>query len=190
MVLSIEPSSSKIFTSARQNSPPPSNDFHQKPNMADRRPKLDEPRSKRQKTEATESNPTRHLAHKYDPTAKPFLPQKSEDPTEDSSNKNGYDKPKKVKTEQMDPKANPYLAHMYEDSTEEFNYSNGHGKSSRTQGTGAAAALAKFPRHGTDAAMAKEVENGPENPFNGKRLSPQYFSILKTRRNLPVHAQR
>ncbi|MCJ1463447.1 DEAH-box ATP-dependent RNA helicase prp43 [Pseudocyphellaria aurata] len=158
--------------------------------MADRRPEVDEPRSKRQKTEAIESNQTRHLAHKYDPTAKPFLPQKHEDPAEDSRKKNDYGKLKTMKTEDMDPKANPYLAHMYEDSTEASRYSNGYGKSSRIQGTGAAAALARFPRHGTDAAMAKEIENGPENPFNGKRLSPQYFSILETRRNLPVHAQR
>ena len=38
--------------------------------------------------------------------------------------------------------------------------------------------------------MAKGVEEGPNNPLNGQPLSKSYFSILKTRRNLPVHAQR
>ena len=126
-----------------------------------------------------------------DPTAKPFVAQKYEDPTEDSSNKNGYGKQNKMKTENIDPKTNPYLAHMYEDSTEDSSYSNGYGKPNRIQGVGGnASALVKFPLHGTNAAMAKEAENGPNNPFNGKSLSTQYFNILETRRNLPVHAQR
>ena len=38
--------------------------------------------------------------------------------------------------------------------------------------------------------MAKKAEDGPSNPFNGQPLSQKYFSILKTRRNLPVHVQR
>jgi pre-mRNA-splicing factor ATP-dependent RNA helicase DHX15/PRP43 len=38
--------------------------------------------------------------------------------------------------------------------------------------------------------MAKKAEDGPENPFKGGVLSERYFGILKTRRNLPVHAQR
>lgn len=159
--------------------------------MADRRPKVDEPRQfKRQKTEAMESNADPYPAHKYDPTAKPFLPQTFEDPTEESSKYRGNGKPMKTKTEHLDPKANPYLAHMYEDSTEDSNYTNGYGKPNRIQGTGNASALAKFPRHATDAAMAKEAENGPNNPFSGKPLSTKYFNILKARRNLPVHAQR
>lgn len=183
--------------------------------MADRRPEVDEHRhSKRRKTEDEESIANPYMAHKYeeftedssssnqhkkvtptkmggfDPTAKPFLPQKYEDPTKDSSNTNGYVKPNKMKTEHLDPKTNPYLAHMYEDSADDFNYSNGYGKPNRIQGSGSASTLASFPRHATNAAMAKEAENGPKNPFSGKPLSTQYFNILKSRRNLPVHAQR
>ena len=45
-------------------------------------------------------------------------------------------------------------------------------------------------RHATTAAQAKAAEDGPNNPFTGKPLSQQYFRILKTRRDLPVHAQR
>lgn len=97
---------------------------------------------------------------------------------------------KRQKTNDMDPKANPYLAHMYEDSTDSSNYSNGYENPIRSNGTGKNSMLAKFKRHDTTAAMAKEAEDGSINPFSGKPSSPQYFSILKTRRNLPVHAQR
>lgn len=97
---------------------------------------------------------------------------------------------KRQKTNDMDPKANPYLAHMYEDSTEDFSYSNGYEKPIRSNGTAKNSILTRFKRHDTTAAMAKEAEEGPNNPFSGKPLSSQYMSILKTRRNLPVHAQR
>lgn len=73
-----------------------------------------------------------------------------------------------------DPKDNPYLAHMYEDN-------NGSSKHS---------ALAKFKRHQTTAALAKKAEDGDVNPFNDRPYSSKYFSILKARRDLPVHAQR
>lgn len=97
---------------------------------------------------------------------------------------------KRQKTNDMDPKANPYLAHMYEESVESSSYHNGYEQPIRSNGTGKSSMLTKFIRHGTTAAMAKEAEDGPNNPFSGKPLSPQYLSILKTRRNLPVHAQR
>lgn len=97
---------------------------------------------------------------------------------------------KRQKTNDMDPKANPYLAHMYEDSVENSGYRNGYEQPIRSNGTGKISMLTKFIRHATTAAMAKEAEDGPNNPFSGKPLSPQYISILKTRRNLPVHAQR
>lgn len=94
----------------------------------------------------------------------------------------------------MDPKENPYLAHMYdEDEIPDTSYSSGYGygkPAGKTNGRGASAALAKFPRHETNAAMAKRVEDGPNNPFNGNPLSKEYFNILETRRKLPVHAQR
>ncbi|KAJ6005841.1 Pre-mRNA splicing factor RNA helicase (Prp43) [Penicillium sp. IBT 35674x] len=81
---------------------------------------------------------------------------------------------KRQKMEGGDPKDNPYLAHMYEDT-------NGAEKNS---------ALAKFKRHQTTAAMAKKAEDGDTNPFSGQPFSSKYFSILKTRRDLPVHQQR
>ena len=103
-----------------------------------------------------------------------------------------YEKPTK---KESDPKSNPYLAHMYEDEEVEdegYNgYSNGYGKAmNRTNGVSDASTLARFPRHKTTAAMAKKAEDGPNNPFSGKPLSSQYFNILRTRRNLPVHQQR
>ncbi|KAJ8063182.1 hypothetical protein OCU04_008421 [Sclerotinia nivalis] len=87
---------------------------------------------------------------------------------------------KRPRTDDMDPKSNPYLAHMYEEE------SNGWGNGSSGTGSG----LTKFKRHQTTAAQAHEAEDGPLNPFNDKPLSKQYFNILKTRRDLPVHRQR
>ncbi|KAI9768524.1 MAG: DEAH-box ATP-dependent RNA helicase prp43 [Geoglossum umbratile] len=74
---------------------------------------------------------------------------------------------KRMKVTDTDPKDNPYLAHMYEEPVKD-----------------------KFRRHATTAAMAKKAEDGPNNFLTGQPLSGQYFQILKTRRNLPVHAQR
>ena len=98
---------------------------------------------------------------------------------------------------EKDPRSNPYLAHMYEEKEEDegdvgYNgYSNGYGKgTSRTNGVSDSSTLARLPRHKTTAAMATNAENGPNNPFSGQPLSKQYFNILKTRRNLPVHQQR
>ncbi|WEW60934.1 DEAH-box ATP-dependent RNA helicase prp43 [Emydomyces testavorans] len=81
----------------------------------------------------------------------------------------------------MDPRKNPYLAHMYEDE----NSTNGN-----VNGDAGDSPLARFERHKTTTAMAKKVEDSKVNPFTGKPASNQYFSILKTRRDLPVHAQR
>ena len=90
----------------------------------------------------------------------------------------------------MDPKANPYLAHMYEEPANQ-GYSNGYGSPrSRMNGTQKNSTLSKFERHSSTSAMAKGAEDGPNNPYNGQPLSSRYFSILKTRRGLPVHAQR
>jgi pre-mRNA-splicing factor ATP-dependent RNA helicase DHX15/PRP43 len=83
---------------------------------------------------------------------------------------------KRVKTERStDPASNPYLAHHY----------NGNGYASAN-----ASPLAKFQRHNTTAKQAHVAEDGPKNPFTGTDLSTTYFSILKTRRDLPVHKQR
>lgn len=78
--------------------------------------------------------------------------------------------------------ANPYLAHMYQ---------NGGSNGYSTKANGKAGTLAQFQRHATTATQAASVEDGPTNPFKpGANLSDRYFSILKTRRGLPVHAQR
>jgi pre-mRNA-splicing factor ATP-dependent RNA helicase DHX15/PRP43 len=90
-------------------------------------------------------------------------------------------------------KANPYLAHMREDydsegvGLESGSYTNGY---AHKAANGKSSSLASFKRHVTTAKMAKKAEEGPENPFKGGELSERYFGILKTRRNLPVHAQR
>ncbi|KAL8732123.1 MAG: hypothetical protein Q9181_004061 [Wetmoreana brouardii] len=107
---------------------------------------------------------------------------------------------KRLKTEDSDPKMNPYLAHMYEDQNDDSGYntgySNGNGYGSggvslkSHHGGGESSGLAKMPRHNTTADMARKAEDGPDNPFSGIPLSKQYFNILKSRRNLPVHAQR
>jgi pre-mRNA-splicing factor ATP-dependent RNA helicase DHX15/PRP43 len=81
-----------------------------------------------------------------------------------------------------DPRNNPYLAHMYANETN--GYSNGAAlPRSDTP-------LSALKRHQTTAEQARKVEDGHVNPFTGQSLSDRYFSILKTRRNLPVHAQR
>ena len=90
----------------------------------------------------------------------------------------------------VDPKSNPYLAHMYDEDESYGGYSNGYGKTMARSKVSDASTLARLPRHRTTAAMAKEAENGPNNPYTGMPLSSQYFNILKTRRNLPVHVQR
>ena len=99
----------------------------------------------------------------------------------------------------MDPRKNPYLAHHYEgvQLEEESGYSNGYGYKSKVErgasngvSSDAGALLAHFERHHTTAKQAQKAEDGPLNAFSGQNLSSQYFAILKTRRNLPVHAQR
>lgn len=45
-------------------------------------------------------------------------------------------------------------------------------------------------RHQTTAEQAQKLEDGPKNPFTGHDFTTKYFDILKTRRDLPVHAQR
>lgn len=96
-------------------------------------------------------------------------------------------------------KANPYLAHMYAEqddggaATDGNNMPYSNGVSRRMNGStngSAKTILSTFKRHGTSAMDAKKAEDGPMNPFNGNQLSDRYFGILKTRRDLPVHAQR
>jgi pre-mRNA-splicing factor ATP-dependent RNA helicase DHX15/PRP43 len=83
-------------------------------------------------------------------------------------------KRQKTSNDNMDPRSNPYLAHMYEGEKSGADMS----------------VFSRFKRHATTAEDARVAEDGPNNPFTGKRLSKRYFDILKTRRNLPVHSQR
>lgn len=89
---------------------------------------------------------------------------------------------KRPKLEESDPTQNPYLAHMFED--------NGYASNSGRNGSSASSGLSNFKRHATTAKEAHVAEDGPNNPFNNVPLSQQYFNILKTRRDLPVHKQR
>jgi len=100
---------------------------------------------------------------------------------------------KRPKTEDLDPATNPYLAHMYEVQDND-SYSNGYNGYSSQNGNSNGAltrtGLSDFKRHATTALQAHKAEDGPNNPLNNAPLSKQYFNILKTRRELPVHKQR
>ncbi|KAF8246893.1 P-loop containing nucleoside triphosphate hydrolase protein [Wilcoxina mikolae CBS 423.85] len=89
-------------------------------------------------------------------------------------------------TDPLDPSTNPYLAHMYDGSEQN---ANGIALGKRGSNDGETV-LHSFQRHNTTADQAMMAEDGPNNPFNFKPLSNQYFRILETRRNLPVHQQR
>lgn len=83
----------------------------------------------------------------------------------------------KTKTKMED---NPYLAH----------WNDGDGNGFIDGKLPAGSALRHFRRRQTTAKQAYEAEDGDNNPFTGEPHSQKYFSILKTRRNLPVHKQR
>lgn len=84
-----------------------------------------------------------------------------------------------------DPNYNPYLAHMYGNGGVSLD-----GGSVDESSASESSLLDKFKRHATRSAQAAKAEDGPNNPFNGRPLSQRYMTILKTRRNLPVHTQR
>ncbi|KAI5297376.1 DEAH-box ATP-dependent RNA helicase prp43 [Ascosphaera atra] len=90
------------------------------------------------------------------------------------------EEPRTKRQKTADPRDNPYLAHMYEGED-----SNGYDGASNVDSP-----LANWKQHQTTAEMARKAEDAEVNPFNGKPLTKRYMSILKTRRDLPVHAQR
>lgn len=75
---------------------------------------------------------------------------------------------------------NPYLAHMYDEDAD-----------GDTNGTGApGSAFAGVKRRDTTAKQAEKIEDSDSNPFTSRPHSTQYFRILESRRDLPVHKQR
>ena len=111
-----------------------------------------------------------------------------------SSEESAVKRPVKPEKKELDPRANPYLAHHYTENSSLHDNSNGYRNGfdrgpNRSHDMGKASTF-HFPRHASTSKMARLAEDGPNNPFNGKSLSKSYFNILKTRRNLPVHAQR
>ncbi|KAI4866524.1 P-loop containing nucleoside triphosphate hydrolase protein [Hypoxylon rubiginosum] len=99
---------------------------------------------------------------------------------------------KRIKTEDGESKPakyNPYLAHWSNgnDDGDTKDGKNGFGLNDLLP---KGSPLAHFERRKTTAKQAFEAENGDNNPFTGEPHSQQYFNILKTRSNLPVHKQR
>ncbi|RMJ28500.1 hypothetical protein PHISP_00627 [Aspergillus sp. HF37] len=89
-------------------------------------------------------------------------------------------KRQKMTKADVDPRDNPYLAHMYEPAADANQWVDGAMDK----------AFRKMKRRQTTAADAQRVEDGGINPFSREPFSPKYYSILKDRRDLPVHAQR
>jgi pre-mRNA-splicing factor ATP-dependent RNA helicase DHX15/PRP43 len=89
-------------------------------------------------------------------------------------------KVEKTEDEEKKLESNPYLAHWNDKNT----FDSADGK------LPAGSPLRDFKRRETTAKQAFEAEDGDDNPFTGTPHSEQYFSILKARRNLPVHKQR
>lgn len=87
---------------------------------------------------------------------------------------------KRQKVTGMDSMDNPYLAHWNENGN-----SNGF-----SNGASFSSPLDKLKRHQTTVDDHVKAESGANNPFTGQPFSQRYLSILKTRRDLPVHAQR
>ncbi|KAL2149529.1 hypothetical protein VTH82DRAFT_8180 [Thermothelomyces myriococcoides] len=92
-----------------------------------------------------------------------------------SDEREGSQDTKRTKTNgnsetKMDERPNPYLAHL-----------NNEGFKSP---------LDDFEPRKTTAVQAEKAEDSDINPWTGERHSEQYFKILKTRRELPVHKQR
>lgn len=70
---------------------------------------------------------------------------------------------------------NPYLDHMYDGDA---------------NGAGPGSAFAGIKRRDTTAKQAELIENRDANPFTERPHTQQYFRILESRRDLPVHKQR
>ncbi|KAI0130881.1 P-loop containing nucleoside triphosphate hydrolase protein [Daldinia grandis] len=100
---------------------------------------------------------------------------------------------KRVKTEDGDDSKpaeyNKYLAHWSNDNDSWDSKYNGNG-SGFSDRLPKGSPLAQFEPRRTTAEQAFKAEDRDNNPFTGEPHSQQYFNILKSRRNLPVHKQR
>jgi pre-mRNA-splicing factor ATP-dependent RNA helicase DHX15/PRP43 len=95
-----------------------------------------------------------------------------------------------VKRQKKSNGYNPYLQHMYPDAAAD-GVSNGYHKpSKRLKLSSTSDPFAEFKRHETTASLAENAEDGKTNPFTGETFSDKYFTTLRIRRSLPVHAQR
>lgn len=159
--------------------------------------KFAQPAGVKPRKEGQDAKPNRYTETADEPVEKTSKKKRKKEEDDDSGSNpylaQQFEEPPKKKM--LGPRANPYLAHRYEEPAEDegsYNgYSNGYGRpTDRLNGFSNASSVARFPRHNSTATMAKNAEDGPNNPFSGQPLSPQYFNILKTRRNLPVHQQR
>ncbi|KAI1084541.1 P-loop containing nucleoside triphosphate hydrolase protein [Whalleya microplaca] len=114
----------------------------------------------------------------------------SSDPDADGSAKRA----KKADGEEK-PKYNKYLAHWGDDAGDvdnDWGDISNWGDNTKKNGASArrSSPLENFTRRQTTAKQAFNAEDGDNNPFTGEPHSQQYFNILKSRRNLPVHKQR
>jgi hypothetical protein len=143
---------------------------------------------------AKNSRPQKKREKKKTPMGGHPPDQKTSNMTETQRDADDHPPAKRRKLTDVDPRANPYLAHHFAQESDENGYGNGHELGNRQQKTNSSPAafgpLSKFRRHRTTADMAKTAEDGGINPFTGEPLSEQYLAILRTRRELPVHAQR
>jgi pre-mRNA-splicing factor ATP-dependent RNA helicase DHX15/PRP43 len=94
-------------------------------------------------------------------------------------------KRQKTAASDVDPRNNPYLQHMYGGDSNGVSSGSGKHRSNDEESP-----FDSMERHKSTVQEANLAEDGPLNPFTGKQLSDQYFGILRTRRNLPVHSQR
>ena len=160
--------------------------------MATRKSAFEESsQSKRPKLTSTNRDPkdNPYLAHRYEDAQEQNGQTRRKHLREDGEEQTGYSKRKKLSITGNELDVDASHTPDQDNWKEELEYTNGFKRPfAGTEKT--LSPLAKFPRHATNAALARKAEDGPNNPFNGQPLSPQYFDILKVRRGLPVHTQR
>ncbi|MCJ1309856.1 DEAH-box ATP-dependent RNA helicase prp43 [Agyrium rufum] len=174
----------------------------------------DQARVKRQKTS---SDTTAEKKKKMDPRANPYLKHMYPEGTDSNNSNHGFKKEEEYDSDDDDEQGGgagvPTSHNNGDNGTSNNNsysngYSNGYNNTNnikkesefqkggimRDAGSGiigsSSSALAKMKRHQTTSAQAQVAEDAELNPYTRRPFSKGYFSILKTRRGLPVHAQR